>query len=122
MSKPKFKLDENLDVQAAALLRDAGYDALTISEQGLQGTADTGVAELCRREERCLVSLDLHFSNIVEMPPADYSGIVVLRHPRLRLRAALYLIRQLIESLRENSPQGQLWIVEPGRVRVYARQ
>jgi len=32
VSKPKFKLDENLDVRAATLLRDAGYDALTVAE------------------------------------------------------------------------------------------
>jgi predicted nuclease of predicted toxin-antitoxin system len=31
----KFKTDENLPIQAAELLRDAGYDALTVLEQGM---------------------------------------------------------------------------------------
>lgn len=31
----KFKVDENLPVEAAALLRDAGHDAVTVDDQGM---------------------------------------------------------------------------------------
>lgn len=33
----KFKIDENLPVEAVLLLREAGHDALSVHEQGLRG-------------------------------------------------------------------------------------
>ena len=33
----KFKIDENLPVEAAELLRDAGHDAHTVGEESLTG-------------------------------------------------------------------------------------
>ena len=39
----RFKIDENLPREIATLLKGAGYDALTVREQGLSGTVDPGV-------------------------------------------------------------------------------
>jgi len=36
----KFKIDENLPVEVAELLRQSGYDALTVLDQQLGGEAD----------------------------------------------------------------------------------
>jgi hypothetical protein len=36
----KFKLDENIGKRAAALLRDAGHDVSTISDESLNGEPD----------------------------------------------------------------------------------
>ncbi|MEM1013581.1 MAG: DUF5615 family PIN-like protein, partial [Planctomycetota bacterium] len=52
-----FKIDENLPQEAAALLREAGYDAVTVIDQGLEGGADDPLAEICRAEGRALVTL-----------------------------------------------------------------
>jgi predicted nuclease of predicted toxin-antitoxin system len=122
VTQPAFKLDENLDQHVADILREAGYQAATVKEQGLRGASDREIAEVCRREGRCLISLDLHFPNIIDLPPGDYDGIVVLRHPRLRLPAVLQLARQLVGTLRGHDPKGQLWIVEPGRTRMHIPQ
>jgi predicted nuclease of predicted toxin-antitoxin system len=46
----KFKTDENLPIQAAELLRDAGYDALTVLEQGMGGEADNNIRRIRVRE------------------------------------------------------------------------
>lgn len=62
-------------------MRQAGHDVATVVEQGLQSASDPDVIEVCRAEGRCLVTLDLDFSNPLRFNPADYSGIVVLRLP-----------------------------------------
>jgi predicted nuclease of predicted toxin-antitoxin system len=36
----KFKIDENLPVEAAELIRNEGYDAVTVWDQNLGGAAD----------------------------------------------------------------------------------
>jgi len=75
----RFKLDENLHPDAAEYLRQHGHDALTVADQGLRGHDDNDIAEVCRREQRALVTLDLDFSDVRIYPPADYSGLLVLR-------------------------------------------
>lgn len=46
----KFKLDENLPLEATALLRAAGFDAKSVLDQNLGGEADERLAEFV--EER----------------------------------------------------------------------
>ena len=43
----KFKVDENLPVEVAQLLRETGHDVITVLEQGLGGAKDQAVAEIC---------------------------------------------------------------------------
>lgn len=41
----RFKVDENLHPEVAAHLCVAGYDAMTVFEQGLRGQPDDGILE-----------------------------------------------------------------------------
>ena len=75
----KFKIDDNLHTDAAALLRQHGHDALTVYDQGLQGEADSEIASVCQHEQRVILTLDLDFSDIRHYPPTVYHGIIVLR-------------------------------------------
>ncbi|MFZ0943116.1 MAG: DUF5615 family PIN-like protein [Syntrophobacteraceae bacterium] len=80
----KFKIDENLPVEIADLLNGAGYDALTVSDQNLSGTADPEIISKCNSEERALISLDLGFANIHIYPPENLPGLIVLRLKSLK--------------------------------------
>jgi hypothetical protein len=60
----KFKIDENLPIEVAELLRQTGYDATTVLEQDLGGSADTHLASLCQEERRVFVTLDTDFGDI----------------------------------------------------------
>ena len=52
----KFKIDENLPVDVAQLLREAGHDVYSVHEQGLVGAKDQVLAEVCRSETRAMVT------------------------------------------------------------------
>jgi predicted nuclease of predicted toxin-antitoxin system len=93
----KFKADENLPIEIAALLRSAAHDALTVGEQKLQGETDPHIIEICKQEERILLALDLDFSDIRTYPPQKYPGIIVLR---LRYQDKPHVSRQFSESYR----------------------
>ena len=114
-----FKLDENVSPRCRAPLADAGCDVSTVGEQRLRGADDAAVADACRRERRCLITADQDFAQILDFPPPDYAGIVVLRHPRPTLPGMVALVRQVAAALSEESPVGRLWIVEPGRIRIH---
>ena len=40
----KFKIDENLPVEAAPIIRQAGHDATTLLDQGMRGVPDSEIA------------------------------------------------------------------------------
>jgi len=114
----RFKVDENLPVQCVSQLREAGYDALSVHDQGLTGAPDPRIAGVCSDERRVLVSLDLDFADIRTYPPSESAGIVVFR---LRSQDATTLRRvvgRLLALLPEESPVGRLWIVEEDNVRI----
>ncbi|MBM3748748.1 MAG: hypothetical protein FJW34_23485 [Acidobacteria bacterium] len=112
-----FKIDENLPAEAATLLRAGGFAADTVRDERLAGACDEAVADVVRRENRVLVTLDLDFSNIRAYPPEAYSGIIVLRVRRQDKRTVLAVLRRAIGVLSRQSPAGQLWIVEIDRIR-----
>ncbi len=116
----KFKLDENLGNRGAEILAAAGHDVSTVFEQSLTGAEDRHLIERCREEGRCLVTLDLDFANPLVFVPSHYAGIAVLRLPPRSSHADLHaLARTLVTALERESIEGELWIVEPGRVRIH---
>jgi predicted nuclease of predicted toxin-antitoxin system len=75
----RFKVDENLPVEVALLLLEAGHEATTMLDQHLGGSDDRTAASICQKEARALVTLDLDFADIQTYPPAHYAGVMVLR-------------------------------------------
>ena len=75
----RFKLDDNLPSRAALVLRKAGHDASTVSEEGLGGSSDEALARACADEDLVLLTLDLDFADIRACGSPDSPGIVVLR-------------------------------------------
>ena len=114
------KLDENMPVEAAALLRGAGWSCDTVVDEGLGGAEDATVAEACRVEARVLFTLDLDFADIRTYPPSDFAGIVVFRPSEPDRDAILRMVTRVLTVLTEEWMEHQLWIVEPDRVRVRA--
>jgi predicted nuclease of predicted toxin-antitoxin system len=115
----KLKLDENLGACAAALLREAGCDVETALQEGLGGAPDDGIYAACCREKRMLLTLDLDFADPARFPPAACDGIVVFRLPARTTRDVLLaLVGQFVRAREREPIDGNLWIVEPGRIRI----
>ena len=113
----KFKTDENLPIEAATALLDAGFDAETILDEHLSGADDHIVASRVQNEGRVLVTLDLDFSNIQAYPPDQYAGIIVLRLKSQDKATVLAYMRRMVAVLQQRSPAGELWIIQHDRVR-----
>lgn len=115
-----FKLDENFGTRTQQLFHAAGHDVQTVRDQGLQGCSDQRPYEVCRAEQRCLVTLDLDFADVTRFPPAQANGIVVIRVPRNPSPALLeQLLRQFLQALAQMPVERKLWIVEIARVRIH---
>ena len=113
-----FKVDENLPSEFAAILQTAGFNADTVSDEGLSGAHDSLLAQHALRSDRVLITLDVDFANIRSYPPASHAGIVVLRPDSQDKESLLAILRSLLPVLRSSSLQHKLWIVERDRVRI----
>ena len=114
----KFLIDENLPVELAERLRSAGYVAATIAEQDMVGEADTRVAEVCQREDRALVTLDLDFADIRAYPPEQYAGLIVLRLARHDKRHVVEVFDRVVSLLEREPLAKHLWVVDEQSVRI----
>ncbi len=116
----RLKLDENLGARCADLFQEAGHDTATVVGQRLTSAPDAALIEVCRKEDRCLISLDLDFGNPLLFDPAEYTGIAVLRLPAKPSHQDLVdAARTLIGALAQQEIRGKLWVIQRGRVRVY---
>jgi predicted nuclease of predicted toxin-antitoxin system len=114
----KFKVDENLPVETAVLIRNEGYDAVTVWDQNLGGANDKNIAKVCNKEGRTLITLDKDFANIRSYPPGEYSGLIVFRLIRQDKVHVLKTIKRILPILRKQKPEKQLWIVEESNIRI----
>ena len=75
----RFKLDENLPRRARALLASNGWDVQDVHEEGLASALDRQIQEVCEREDRILVTLDMDFADTRRYDPSRSPGVIVLR-------------------------------------------
>jgi predicted nuclease of predicted toxin-antitoxin system len=117
----KLKLDENLGELGRDVLTDQGHDVSTVAMQRMGGRTDIALYEACRIEG--LITLDRDFGEVLRFPPEDSTGIAILDcRGRLSPSTILARINELALVLAIQSISGQLWIVEPGRVRVHEKR
>lgn len=114
----RFKVDENLPVEIAKALRDAGWAAFTIDEEQLSSADDEQVQAVCDEEDRILVTFDRGFSNTRTHAPETHPGFVVFRLRSQAKRHVLSATERLIVALHERELRHELWIVEESRIRI----
>jgi predicted nuclease of predicted toxin-antitoxin system len=96
----RVKLDENLARAHLDLLRQSGYDADRVFDEGLSGAADERVWERVCAEGQLLVTLDLDFSDVRRYKPGMHPGILLIR---ARSRSATAVTEVLARIIAERS-------------------
>jgi predicted nuclease of predicted toxin-antitoxin system len=114
-----LKLDENLGANLLSRAREAGYDAESVRSENLNGAEDSVLFARCVEEQRTLITLDLDFSNPLRFPPPGTSGTIVLRPHRPSHIEIEKLFETALEKLGGERVRARIWIVEPGRLRIY---
>jgi predicted nuclease of predicted toxin-antitoxin system len=108
-------LDHCVPRRYLRLLREWGYDTALITEHIPADAPDADVLMLASVLDAVLLTVDLDFANILDYPPSDYGGIVVLRY---RIEDEAELDTTLKSALEDLDLRGVLVIVSPGRYRV----
>ena len=107
----KALLDEQLSLQIAVLLREAGYDAVAVAERvDLVGSIDSTILEVATGEGRAVVT-----NNIKDFRPLaaerlaqgrTHGGLILVPSTRTRSRAAVTVLAGAIEKVLHDHPDG----------------
>jgi predicted nuclease of predicted toxin-antitoxin system len=96
----KVKLDENLPLRLASLLKDLGHDVHTVHEERLMGHADRESWEAAQKESRFLITQDLDFSDLRRFTPGSHHGILLMR---LHSPTRRYLVERIVELFQKEN-------------------
>lgn len=115
----EFLIDASLP-RAAELFHTLGHGAIDVRDKGLGAASDAEIAEFARQHNLCLMTRDADFGNVLDYPPATMPGVVVINAPDAASRTlVLEMIGQFLKQTDiVEHLQGQLAVVEIGRVRV----
>ncbi|HEY3358246.1 MAG TPA: DUF5615 family PIN-like protein [Polyangia bacterium] len=119
--RPIVKVDEDLPRGVADALRDGGYDAQTVHEQGLSGYDDERLWRCVQAEGRLLVTADKGFADVRSHPPGTHHGIVLLRLEYESRRAYIALAIQLLATTELEALVGTIAVATPERLRIRRR-
>ena len=92
----------------------------TVDREELSSVTDETLIEICRVEDRAIVSFDKDFADVGRCPPGRYRGNVVLRLPEpVTLPKILNALTRVADLAETRSVVGRLWIVSINRIREY---
>lgn len=100
----RILLDQGLAPLAAAILRESGWDALHVSEAGLQSADDIEILNAARHDGRICITLDHDFHSHLELTGADSPSVVFLRIQGLDAREQASFIRASGRPAKTYSP------------------
>ncbi len=114
----KVKLDENLPLQLAGLLRALGHESETVHDEGLVGHEDSEIWEATQRESRFLVTQDIDFSDLRKFAPGSHHGILLVRLHSPNRRSLVDRIVKVFQEGSANDWAGCFVVVTERKIRV----
>jgi predicted nuclease of predicted toxin-antitoxin system len=114
----KLLLDQGVPRRAAALLREAGHDAVHASEVGLSSADDREVVRWCLANGATVVTLDADFHTLIALSGERTPSAIRIRAEGLGAPAVARLLVDVIEAHGEALAAGALLTLRPGRLRL----
>src|SRR4051794_19768579 len=94
-----IKVDEDLPLDVADVLRARGYESSTVREQALGGTKDPVLWRTVQQHGQFLVTADKGFGDLRKYPPGSHGGVLVLRPAEDGIQPLLDLMYQVLSTV-----------------------
>jgi len=114
----KILANENVFEPIIQLLRQKGYEVISIRDSGLSGVSDDFIYQKAVTEGLTIVTMDKDFSRMVRFRPDRCAGIIVIKIYRRSVDETTALFQQYFEKLEEGRIQRNLVIINSDGVRI----
>ncbi|HUN07132.1 MAG TPA: DUF5615 family PIN-like protein [Aggregatilineales bacterium] len=111
-------LDACVPRKFGRLLELWGYSVVLSQSQIAPDASDSDVLMLAQSLDAVLLTIDLDFSNILDYPPYETMGIVVLRYTIEEEDTLTETLQEALQHLYREGLRKALVIVSPGRYRI----
>ncbi|HSQ38792.1 MAG TPA: DUF5615 family PIN-like protein [Anaerolineales bacterium] len=119
----RVKVDEDLPTAAVHLLKENGYEAASVIEQGMGGMKDPPLWQEIQHEQRFLVTADKGFGDIRFYPPGTHAGVLLLRPDQDGIRPTTELLEQVLANYSLQDLAGAVTVATPRGIRIrYAQR
>ncbi|MEL7054477.1 MAG: DUF5615 family PIN-like protein [Cyanobacteria bacterium J06588_5] len=104
--------------QTVDVLRNQGYDATHISEEGLFRMRDAEILEKARQEERIVLTFDLDFADLLAASVATLPSTVIFRLKKTRPDFVSSRLLSVLSDCKGDLESGALVTIEDSRYRL----
>ena len=111
-------LDQGVPRRAAALLREAGIDALHVADLGMAAAPDSDILAWCRQHGAVAVTLDADFHAAIALSGEAAPSAIRLRVQGLKGPETARLLVDVLTTRQSQIEVGALITVQHGRLRV----
>lgn len=113
-----IKVDEDIPPIAAAWLREKGYGASTVVEQGMGGWKDAALWQTVQADDQFLLTADKGFGDIRAHPPGSHKGVLLLRPDVDGIRPILELLQMVLSEVDLQQLAGTVSVATPRGLRI----
>jgi len=114
----RVKVDEDLPRAAVGMLRNRGYEAVSVLEQSMGGWKDPALWQAVQAEQRFLITADKGFADIRLYAPGTHAGILLLRPSQDGIRPILELLERVLASYDLEALVKTVTVVTPRGIRI----
>jgi predicted nuclease of predicted toxin-antitoxin system len=114
----KVLLDQGVPRRAAALLKEAGVDALHVADLGMSSADDADVLAWCRQNGAVAVTLDADFHAFIALSGETAPSAIRLRVQGLKGPEVARLLLGILSTREAQLAAGALVTVQRGRLRL----
>lgn len=114
----RIKVDKDLPNAATHELRQQGYDAASVVEQGLGGVKDPALWQVVQAEGRFLVTADKGFGDIRFYPPGSHVGVLLLRPDQDGVGPVMELLKRVVKHYELQNLAGTITVATPRGIRI----
>ncbi|MCB0014218.1 MAG: DUF5615 family PIN-like protein [Anaerolineales bacterium] len=113
-----IKVDEDIPPVAAHWLRESGYEASTVVEQGMGGWKDPALWRVVQADNQFLLTADKGFGDIRVYPPGSHGGVLLLRPDEDGIRPLLDLLKMVLNEVDIQQLNGAISVATPRGLRI----
>lgn len=114
----RLLLDQGLPRGAAAVLREAGWDAEHVGERGMSRAEDCAILETARQENRIVITLDADFHALLAIKGHATPSVLRIREEGLKSQTIAELIQRVFAQASDDLKQGALVTVSNNKIRI----
>jgi predicted nuclease of predicted toxin-antitoxin system len=114
----KFLADMGISPKSVAYLRELGYDAVHLYEQGLERLSDTDILRKAREEGLVVLTHDLDFGELMAASGAKVPSVVIFRLRNMKPGSVNRHLEALVLRHLDALRKGAIISVAEGQIRM----